>query len=973
MINIRQLIALFLAILTWSTGILGGEGFGTLKGRIIDYKSGEALIGANIVIAGTSLGAATDLDGRYYIYNIPPGTYDLTVSYVGYETQTIRRHEIQVKENHYLNVALIPSVMNLSEIVVEADASRYSDAYLISEQKKSANLQDGVSSAQISRSGDSNAADAVKRITGVSVLEGNNVYVRGLGDRYVSTQMNGAPLPSPEPEKKSIPLNLFSTGILESITAYKTFTPDLPGIFGGGTVDIRTKAYPDKRILNISAGLNGSTDMLTNSYRLGTRGKLDFIGFDDGSRAIPKVIPDDQILTKYQNSDLLSHYNKLGEYSRAFNSDMSSSRETPGLPVSLGANVGNRYTPTPNVEYGYYGNVNFSNHYGFKEESYRKYSVSDKNIITRTDLVNDKSSHKTNLSLSGSTGLKLYNLHKFKLSMLYTHTSENSFTYSRGKTPNLDENGIYLKDYYTEKSILNASLSGNHHLKFLNESRIEWSVNSGLSRLFEPDNKTHNYKYYAHEDIYRLASSSAKAGLREFTNGRDFNTNFDLNYYLTLKDRMGESYKMKTGGRLQYKTRTFQKRSFYYEFSDGSWPDELIVIDNTRDIDTFGALFSPDNSFYYNPADKSVREGLILLESTDGATRNAYDALELNNAFYWMIDAPLSFGRFKKMIPFRLIAGARIEDYRLNMSPYNPVTGSPYVSGILGGKKVKTNMHETTLLPSVNLVYNITDYQKFRLSYSSTVARAEFREVAPFEFQAFYGGNPVVGYPYLKTTHIRNYDFRYEWYRMAGEIFSIGTFFKEFDHPIEKVIIETADESYITYQNADHAYTYGFEIDYRTSLTVFPRELGKMMVIFNSTLSRSEVRSPESIMLFTGAQTPNNAESLTRPLQGQSDIMVNISLNYQGFDGFSGALTYNTYSPRLYALGTGSIPDEYEFPYHSLNVTLGKKIGPVKFNMKVKNLLNSDILFGFEKDGKTHITNQYHPGMGAGISVSYAM
>jgi len=960
-------LILFLSTFAW-----GRENYGSLKGKIIDYKSGESLIGANIVLAGTALGAATDLDGNYYIYDIIPGIYDIKISYVGYDNQIIRGLRIQKGENHYLNAALMPSVMNLSEIVVEVEASRNSDAYIISEKRRSSNLQDGVSSEQISRSGDSNAADAVKRITGVSVLDGNNVFVRGLGDRYVSTQMNGVPIPSPEPEKKSVPLNLFSTGILESITAYKTFTPDLPGVFGGGTVDIKTKAYPDHRIFNLSAGMSGATDFIGSDFRKGSRGSFDFLGFDDGTRGLPSIIPDNQILSKYTGTDILTTYAKLGEYGSAFKTDLGSTEYSVMLPFSLGVNAGNRYIKSDNLEYGYYSNFNFSNDYSYREDEYRKYSVAENNVIARTDLINEKSAYKTNMSMSGSAGVKLNKHHKIKLSSLYTHMSESSFNYGFGKTPNLDDKGIYLKEYFVEKSLFNTTLNGLHHLSKMKDSRLEWTVNAGLSRLSEPDAKSHNYKYYADDDLYKLASSSAKAGIREFTDGFDLNGNIDINYQLNLKDRNGEVYKIKTGGRIQGKFRSFAKRSFYHEYSNGSWPDELVTVKKSDNLDTFGNMFQDQYFFQYDPGTADINEGLILLESSDGASRNAYDAQENVNAVFGMFDIPLGFGKVSKMNKFRLISGLRIEDYTIDLTPYNPITKAPYISGVLGGKIIETHTHQTDLLPSINLIYDMSDFEKIRLSYSNTVARAEFREMAPFEFQAFYGGNLVVGYPYLKTSRISNYDVRYERYRLAGELFSAGLFIKNFSNPIEKVIIETADESYITFQNAMQAFTFGIEFDYRTSLAFLPLEKGKLMFVFNTTLSRSEVRSPDNIILFTGASTPNNAGSLSRPLQGQSNIMLNASLNYHGLKGINASLSYNTFSKRLNTLGTGAVPDEYEFPFHSLNFTLSNTYHNLKVSFKAKNLLNQDIQTGFNKDGQTYITNRYHPGMGAGISLSYA-
>ena len=964
--SFRMLFA-FVAVLFLTAFLYANEN-GKIGGRVIDQKTGEALIGANVMLKGTVYGSATDLDGNYYISGVPVGVYNLMVSYVGYESREISAVSVVANDQNKINVTLVSDVMNLDEVVVNATAKANTDIFILAEQMKSDKIQDAVSADQMSRAGDGNAADAVKRITGVSLQDGKYVSVRGLSDRYVSTAMNGVPVPSPEPEKKAVPLDLFTTGILESITAYKTYTPDLPGVFAGGALNIKTKAYPDSRILNAKFGLSGKSSFFGAEYMMGAKGGMDYFGFDDGTRAVSDEIPSNKMLMEYSPLPGYSYDEwkvKLGDFGKSFNTGFMVRQNRIGQPLSFGVNYGNRYVVNEDFEYGFYTNLNFGNSYSYKEELYKRYAVASDEILARTDLVNKKSTYSTNLSLSGSTGFKYLGNHKVKLYGLYTHSSENSLTIGRGKTPNLDENGIYIKEYFVEKSILNFTLTGDHAYDDYINSRLEWAVNAGSSFLSEPDVKSHNYKYISSGDYYEIARSSAKAGQRYFTEGYDRNANLDANYKFSLDDNFGDLYKFKVGGRVQYKDRNFGKRIFYHEYSDGAWPANLIRVEGND----FGAIFDDEN--FVSSEDG---EGLILLESTDVASRNAYRATEFITAGYMMADIPLGFNRSYFMNNFRFIGGFRYEYYFLNLLPYNPVTGSYYYSPLInnGNSAVQANISEHEILPSLNLQYSMSDDMKLRVSFSKTVARAEFREIAPFEFQQFYGGSAIVGYPFLKTTDIFNYDLRYEWHHGAGELIAVGAFYKNFVNPIELSQIETADESYLTYQNALNANTYGVEIDFRNTLPIIDPLKGKMMFIFNTTISTSEVQADDMITLFNGVQITNNSTTLKRPLQGQSDIMANATLSYQDIKGWRAALAYNTFSKRLSALGSGSIPNEYELPFHSLNFTLSKKINNMKISAKASNLLNSKVRFGvYDVNGDFHASRSYNVGLGYSISIQY--
>ena len=953
---------------------------GKITGRIIDKQNGEALLGANVIIEGTGIGAATDLDGYYTIYDVPVGTYDLMISYIGYESQRITNVAVIENEMIRMDFALSVRSLEMGSVVVEVDAARSSDSYLLTEQKKSVNMQDAVGAAQMSRAGDSNAAEAAKRISGVTVLDGKYVYVRGLGDRYTNTEMNGAPVPSPEPEKRTVPLNLFPTALLESVTALKTYTPDMPGAFGGGNVNIRTKSYPDKMILKASiAATEKSYPKKNHTYLRGSGGSTDFWGFDDGSRDLPSLIPADQKLSEW-NAELATgaaeRKKLLGDIGREFGTDFITESGKAGQPISLGLSFGNRFAPGKNLEWGFFANSTFSNDYDYTETALNEYSIIEAGLDTTINMDSKKSGYSTNLGATFSAGVKLFNRHKLNAYYVYTHTSEQSVNQARGYAFQFDD-GLFLKEYYVEKSIRNLTLSGTHQFDFLIDHRFDWNLVQGESNLSQPDFKGLNYRVKQTEvdgqpvEYYQMDTYSWSAGTRDFTRGFDTNQNFDLNYNASTKDRFGDIYKLKIGYRNQEKTREFSRRAFYHKYGTkwggGAIPSDISVV---YDIDDMGTTLVDTNYFDLDTAGTAI-PGLMVVEGTQPS--DAYESAENMEAAYAMIDVPLSFGGLLPWLRnIRFIGGVRQEDYRLELNPYHPLTGEPFVSNITGDT-VFANINEVDYLPSYNLLEQLPRDVNIRLSHSRTVARAEFREIAPFEFQAFYGDEIVVGFPWLKTTDIHNYDFRVEWYRSAGELLAFSLFKKDFDNPIEAALIEASGKIYKTYQNAKHADSWGLELDSRTQLDFIPTKWGLTTLLLNGTWTQSEVAVDSMITIFTGYAVENEATSSRRPLQGQSDFIINVALDYNNLKGFNATLSYNTFSKRLISLGVARIPDEYEQPFHSLNLTASQRWNNFKISAKIKNILNSQVTLGHKdpvtKEFKT--TKVYKPGLSFSLGAAY--
>jgi TonB-dependent receptor len=426
--------------------------------------------------------------------------------------------------------------------------------------------------------------------------------------------------------------------------------------------------------------------------------------------------------------------------------------------------------------------------------------------------------------------------------------------------------------------------------------------------------------------------------------------------------------KLKSGFRLQSKDRKFEKRSLaIINSSSTEWSDDVL---ETYEDEVFGSAFDTDKTFYID-TNGQFHHGLILVDETSKNAFNGYTASEDINAGYVLIDYPIAINGIDLFNSLRILGGIRYEDYMMNLETYNPITEQPATT--VYGDTANANLDQTDVLPSLNLILDAVSDIKVRLAYSKTLGRPQFRELAPLAYQEFYNGEVAIGYPYLSTSSINNYDLRLEWYPSAAELFSIGLFAKDFTNPIETALITTPDLTYKTYQNAESAETYGIELEARKRIPFIPIHIGSGFISANATFATSEVVSRSIVTLYNGTEYGNAASNTKRPLQGQSDFMLNAAIDMNLKNDYSFALSYNTFSKKISAIGTGALGDEYEFPFHSLNFTASKKFGPVKISLKAKNLFDSEITYGLIDEGtdETKVKNSYKPGRSISIGISY--
>ncbi len=960
---------------------------GGLTGVVTDLETDEALIGANVIVLESSLGAATDMDGHYEIHGLKPGVYNLRVSYIGYNVKDLEDVQVNAGLTARLNISLSMQSITGESVVVEVENKAGSAISALQDRQSSSNMENAVSAEEMSRSGDSNAADALKRLPGVSVREGKFPIVRGLGERYTSTQMNSAPIPSPEPDKKSVPLDLFPTALLESISAIKTFTPDLPGVFAGGSINIKTKAYPDERLMHFKASLGDNSSLHGSPAFYKTyNGKHDYFGFDDGSRALSTNVPQDQILstaTAYQPAGLnrIEWYGKIGEFGRQTNPTFMNTRSNPLKPVSVGFDLGDRYEINRDLEYGFFTNLTFKNNYNIDRTETSQFALNtniggedqDVHLQPYTERTNNISEYKTNLGVNVSAGLKYKNAHKIKLQRIYTHTSSDKNTVSHGYTPNI-ESGVFISDHYIEKTIANTSFSGSSNFVYGPSHTFEWSLNQGKSTRYEPDHATHNYSektLFADTDsaysYYVIDRQAQKIAYRDYTDGMDQNTSMDLHYEMKIPLDKQNDIKFKIGTRQQEKARTFEKRSFAItNSSSSSWKDSVL---NVYPDMQFGEAISQENFFYLDTTTGAWTHGLLMLDETAKNAFNAYSANENTQAYYAMATLPFLM---RKHWNLTFEGGARIEDYSMELDSYNPITGAPATT--INGDTATAHLNQQVVLPSINLIYKFDEDFIVRTAYSETVGRPEFRELAPIAYQEFYQGEVAIGFPFLKNSEVTNYDLRGEYYPSASELLSVGVFYKTFTDPIEVSMISTPDLDYKTFQNAETASTLGLELEVRKKLPI-PLTLGYGNISLNSTISQSEVTVKDTVFLFNGTSYANSSSTKQRPLQGQSKVMFNAGINFHSAGGVGIALSYNTFTKRINSVGVGDVGDVYEFPFNSLNLSADKKVGAVKVSLKMNNLLNSQVRFGHIEaaTGDKKFREIYSPGLSFSLGVKYEL
>lgn len=878
----------------------------SIKGKVIDASNSDPLIGATVKIPDIKKGALTDSEGYYTIDDLKPGNYTIEISYIGFTTRKINDIIVTAGKTTDLNVALNIDGLSTDEITVESSQSLANEQSMLTEQKNSSRIQDGISEQQINRAPNATASDVLKRVIGVNIIDDKFVYIRGTSDRYNNTTLNGVLIPSSETDRKSFSFDLFPSKLLENIIIAKSFSPDLPGNFSGGLVQLNTKDLIDQLTINLETSgsfLTGTTSKGNfYDYNAGEKKTLFYLnGLDDGSRAIPSSFPSVKFTEPNTYGQSLNNNWQQNENKSPLNG---------GYQLSLGNNF-NLFNNTLGVLFAY----TYKN--GFINETIKR---NEYNSDT-TSLVNYSGRSSTYFVLSGgllNVNYKIGDNSKLSFKNTTSISSDDNTRYYEGSSrviADLDKK-IYVTDFI-QRRLYSGQFSGSHYIHNLSKMNADWYISYSESERNEPDTKSLFYqREIGTEDPYFAPLTSipnSNVGERFYSSLLDINRNLGFNFNMDfLKFTENQRSKIKFGFLGIGTDRNFNARNFA-PVNAGS----------------FLIGFEPIDSIL-RPENMQVNK-IYYVETTDLSDK--YTASENLYAEYLMFDIPVS--------KLRIIAGLRYEYDEVKLDSYLRNTQTP------------VNVFQTNndLLPSINLTYALNPNTNLRASFSQTVSRPELRELAPFAYIDFVTQGLLAGNPDLEESLIQNYDLRYELFPDAGEIASLSLFYKHFDQPIEKIIVPTLTSAIPSYTFANAtggADNYGVELELRKRLGFISRYMTDFTFNANLILVNSQVN-------LEGLQTA--ASEITRRLQGQSPYTLNLGLYYDNYDlGLSSNLLLNVFGDKISEVGRSGFSDVYESGRDVLDFSVTKTfLNKFEAKFTARDLLNQDFEFtqDFMVNGET--------------------
>lgn len=970
--NLKQFITAVCLIL--ATVAVGQKGI--LTGKILDKASGELLIGAIAEVKkdGVQLtGAASDIDGNFHI-ELDPGIYTVEIHYLMYAKVIIPDVAIKAKEVNNLEIALESETVSLSEIVVKAEAVRSTEAALVALQMKSSSIQDGVSSRQISRTGSSNAADAIRQLPAAVIQDGRYIVVRGLGDRYSISQLNGVTLPGTDPYRNSSSLDLIPSQIIENIISVKSFTPDLPGNFSGGLVNINTKSIPDKfnMSLGLSTSYNSQSTMINQFGRHGHEGKYDWLGFDDGSRDQPSLLLDPQIREQLSTSTYLSARQPGNEEIR--NIFHNTSRQlsnnfvpvTGKAPLNMGVNLslGHRF-PVFNNDFGFTLSLNYSSAFQHYDDG-----IVATYINTNTDflfpyqkLTESKSVQNPSLGGLFHMAYKLSDNHMLTGNVIFNNDAEIIARTQSGDF--LGQVSNSMAEFNTnsvefiQRQLANYQLGGKHVFPALNNVQMEWNASTTRSFQHEPD-----LKYFAYTRVTEN-EGTPEAYDEYYINNAEYA--FPYHFFRKLEDKGYEGKaditipfgsqennsgnSIKVGGLYTAADRSFEE--YRYQLNNGGVPGGLNF-----------STFDGDFDAFWNEQNFGIVDTLY---NTDGSVQRyvtGYHYINQINArnFYTgtnKIGSAYAMVTYKLTHALKAIAGVRMENTNMEVISQDPQ--------VPVGK-----IDQTDYLYSINLVYALNETSNLRLAASRTLARPNMRELAPFVQFDTKNGFFNVGNPGLKRTLIQNYDIRYEIFPRSGELIAASAYVKRFDNPIIRAFNPKATIPELSFINVDEAIVAGVELELRKELNFITPALKNFFFNTNLALIHSSYDIPEDEIENSKNIDPEYDQT-TRPFQGQAPYIINAILSYiNPTSGLELSLAYNVSGQKLYNISLFATPDVYEQPVSLLNFKLSKSFEEnYQFSLTARNILNAKNIRSHNFHGEEYIAEYNATGRTFGFSLSY--
>jgi hypothetical protein len=921
--NLRKLITLFALLFTGFT--LTAQTI-RLNGRVLNQKN-EPIVGASVSVSELNRSFAADVEGRFVI-NLEAGKkYSITVTAVGYKTKAVDEVEVSTAAtaDNSLTILMDVAAKEGTEIVIRSTARKENTSGLLSFQRNNTSLSSGLSADFIRRTPDKNTGEVLKRVSGASIQDNKFVIVRGLSDRYNQALINGAQLPSSEPDKKAFSFDVIPSALIDNIIINKTATPDLTGEFAGGLVQIQTKDVPTKDILTLGVNFGYNTQSTFKDFITNQRETSDWFGFDNGRRDVPAGFYD---RNQYQK---LSSTSKA-EQSKLFRSDVFNEKKITAAPIqSYSLTFGKGYKLKSGSSFGFITGLTYRNAQNLYAVNR---NINDFSGSVERSITDNQNRFSTSV---GAVANVAFTTRKLKIAFknLYNQLYDDNYYIRSGKNL-LDGQDInFRSSYLNQRSLLSSQLEAEQQLS---KSGIKLKLNGNFSYNLksQPDLRTVSYlRGTGTTNPFTLVTDETG---RFFSNLKDFSYGGggSLAVPFTLAN---EKQTFKAGGGTLIRIRDFKSRNLRYRLEDNT-NNSLLTLPFDQ---VFDQQYIGDGKFMY--FDETQNE-------------DKYFGVSIINNAYAMFD-----NKFSDKL--RLVWGLRAENFQQFLTTVRSDL-----------QRVIVNTSKLDYLPSLNLSYSLKDKHQIRLAGYRTVARPEFREIAPFSFYDFEQNYAVSGDTSLRRSDIWNADARYEWYPKASEGVSVAVFYKKFKDPIELRALAAGSVKRYQFQNAGEADTYGVEFEARKGLGFIASKLDVFNIFTNVTVLKSAVK-------LAGITAGGQTQSFDRPLQGQSPYLVNVGLQYNSKNGkVNASLLYNKIGQRL-ALAGGKdqlIYDIYERPRDLVDLQVSLKVLKNKgeFKLTASDIFNQPFYFYENIDASTKFTrgtdrlwNSYTPGTTFTLGFTY--
>jgi len=895
----------------------------SIQGTIRDSVSREVTSGVRVVLEGTAQQAKTDPDGNFSFLDVPAGTYTIALTHAAYKGKKINVTVANPAETVQVSAELDPMVKVLGPVTATAKMKRTGDAALVKEQQNNASVSDGISSEAIKKTPDARTSDVLKRISGASIQDNKFVIIRGLNDRYNAAYINGAPLPSSESDRKAFSFDIFPSIMLDNLVIVKTATPDMPGEFAGGVININTKNIQEKNFQNISIGTSYNTQTTFKDFSTYKGGKFDWLGVDDGARALSSKIPGTSELKK---SSAASKAEYAKEITPSWGIDERKALPALNLQYSLGRNIKFK----EKREFGFVAAYTYQTNFSTNRNIRRDFEEQSPGVVIQKSELTDTVFTQTVLN---STLLNFAYKHndnnRFGFKNMYSINSEDRVNIRKGVRDMNSNPHQYEKSsnrMFTQNLLYTGQLEGSHLLP-KTKIKINWTAGYSDVKRNVPNTRRIVYQksaiseddtteqYFAvvqnNGTIPTAAGNMFWSEITEKIYSARYEAELPVDFGLVKGS-------FKAGGMQQYRNRDFSARNLGFSRFKATG----IAFDNNLLTLPEDQIFAPEH--LGRQADGSG--GFKLEEATN--VSDSYQAASILNAGFGMAD--LRVGE-----KFRIVGGVRLESYN---QKFNYIEDGSDIA-----RKIDTTVND--LLPSINLIYSLTKKMNIRLSYYKTVSRPEFRELAPFAFYNFAQDNILSGNTQLKRALINNVDVRYEIFPGAGQVFSVSGFYKDFTDAIELINrtgVSGASELY--YTNIDKVTNYGAELEYRVKLSVFTRKgkeeknkfLDNTTLFTNLSLIKSKVNMKEII-----------GSDGDRPMQGQSPYIVNAGLQFvHPTKEWTLSASYNVIGRRIYIVGNVQEPHVWENSRNVIDLQFTKTFRKkFEFKANIKDLLAQDLIF----------------------------